>query len=162
MKKVLDVIEKTVTGLSVVLFVVMVFSIFMQVFLRYALNTGNSWAEEIARYCFVWLVLLGSSVAMRKGRHMRIDYFINLIPLKIRIVVETVLNLGLIIFLLVIVRYGSELAGMTHRQLSTGLEMPMSIPYSAISVGGFLILLFLIESMLIGYKFNFQKLKEGK
>ncbi len=162
MKKALDVLEKITLMLAVVLFVVMVFSISLQIVLRFAFDTGISWAEELARYCFVWLVLLGSAVAMRRGRHMKIDFFINLMPIRLKIVIETVLNISLIIFLLVVVNYGSQLTVMVNKQLSTGLEMRMSIPYLAIPVGCSLILLFLMESMFIGYKASLAELKGGK
>ncbi len=160
MKKILDMIEKYSLAVIIILFSVMVFSIFLQVVLRYVFNMGNSWAEELARYSFVWLVLLGAAVAVRRGRHMRIDFFINLFPLRVKRVIETMLNFSLALFLIVLTYYGVRLVLLAHRQLSTGLSLPMSYAYASIPVGGILMLIFLFEPLIADLKANRVVLKE--
>ena len=49
------------------LFVVLVAVVFYQVLARYAFNSPPSWTEELARYCQVWIILLTSSICIRKG-----------------------------------------------------------------------------------------------
>lgn len=60
-------IRKATEVVIVFLFVVMISAVFLQVVARYAFNSPPSWAEELARYCQVWIILLTSSICIRKG-----------------------------------------------------------------------------------------------
>ena len=44
----------------------------MQVVLRLVFNNPLSWPEEVVRYFFVWVVFLGSTVAVTRGGHIRV------------------------------------------------------------------------------------------
>ena len=149
MKKVLDVANKIAIYLIIFLFALMVFTIFLQVVLRFVFNTGTSWAEEAARYSFEWMVLLGGAVAVRRGRHMRVEYFIDKFPPLMKAVTQVVLDLIVATFLIVLCYNAYLLIGITHRQMSTGTNIPMSIPYASIFVGSVLMLVFMIESVVI-------------
>ncbi len=148
-KSLFDKLEKLILFLLSALFAVMVISIFLQIVLRYVFHSANPWAEELTRYSFVWLTMLGASVASRKRRHMNVDFFTNMMPkiaLKINNVIASILTLSLF---LVMIIYGANLASITHKQLSAALSMPMSYAYLAIPVGGFLMLLFTVESYFV-------------
>ncbi|MBH53996.1 MAG: C4-dicarboxylate ABC transporter permease [Opitutaceae bacterium] len=43
-----------------------------QVFNRYVLGISFAWVEELSRFCFVWCVYFGVSMAVRSGEHVRI------------------------------------------------------------------------------------------
>ncbi|MCR4443315.1 MAG: TRAP transporter small permease [Peptococcaceae bacterium] len=143
----LDMIDRYAMVLLSLLFTVMVVSIFLQVVMRYVFHSGNAWAEELARYSFAWLVMIGSAIAVRRGRHMRIDFLINLFPPVFKKTVEAVLNVLLALFLVVMTLYGIRLVLLTQRQLSTGLGIPMAYAYLAIPTGGVLMLVYLLETM---------------
>lgn len=51
----------------------MVVLVFGNVVLRYALNTGITYSEELSRTFFVWLTFLGAVVAMREHAHLGVD-----------------------------------------------------------------------------------------
>ena len=34
----------------------------------------GGWTEELARFCQVWIILLASSICLRKGSHLAVDY----------------------------------------------------------------------------------------
>lgn len=87
MKKVLDVIEKICTEICVVLLAVITLSIFYQVIAR-KLGFSVTWVDETARYAFVMLVFIGTIVVARRGTHIRISSFVDLLPVKIRKVTE--------------------------------------------------------------------------
>ena len=40
---------------------------------RYVLNTPLTWSDELASTLFLWMVMLGSAVALRRGEHMRLE-----------------------------------------------------------------------------------------
>ena len=58
---------------------VMAGAVFLQVVLRYLGMTGIDGLEEVPRFLFIWLVMIGAASAMQRGQHTVLDYFINLL-----------------------------------------------------------------------------------
>ena len=50
-------------------------AVFLQVVLRYAFRTGVEGLDEVPRYLFVWLVMIGAAAAMERGEHTALVYF---------------------------------------------------------------------------------------
>ena len=44
---------------------------------RYALHSPLVWSDEVATILFIWLSMLGSVVALRRGQHMRLTAFVR-------------------------------------------------------------------------------------
>lgn len=55
-----------------------------QIFFRYALNSSIVWSEEVATWCLVWLVFIGSAAIMYRWEHVHIPMLIRRLPLKVR------------------------------------------------------------------------------
>ena len=69
-----------------VLFVVMIFMLIVlsaQVFCRYVLSFSFSWAEQGARIGFVWLTMVGISLAARHGMHLKVDLLTQVLPRRL-------------------------------------------------------------------------------
>jgi TRAP-type C4-dicarboxylate transport system permease small subunit len=60
--------------LSLVIFWLMCACVFAQFFTRYVLNDSFAWTEEIAIYCLVGVVFLGSVMCVRMSRHIQVDF----------------------------------------------------------------------------------------
>lgn len=148
MKKVLDKLEKIILGILAILFAVMVIAFFYQIILRFLFERGNPWSEELTRYAFIWLSMLGSAVATRRSRNMDVDFIVKRMPKTMQII-NSLFTKGLIIaFLMVIIVYGFSLVSITFKQLSPGLRVPMAYMYAAVPVGGLLMLLFTLEIII--------------
>jgi C4-dicarboxylate transporter DctQ subunit len=159
MKLILDKIEKIILAILAALFAVMVVALFFQIVMRFIFQNANTWSEELTRYSFVWLSMLGASVATRRSKNMDVDFLVKKMPKGLRIV-NTVFTRTLIIaFLLVIIVYGLSLVTITFKQLSPGLRIPMAYMYGAVPAGGILMLLFTIENIIRDIKNS--KVKEG-
>ena len=50
-------------------------AVFLQVVLRYAFRTGVEGLDEVPRYLFVWLVMIGAAAAMERGEHTALVLF---------------------------------------------------------------------------------------
>jgi TRAP-type C4-dicarboxylate transport system permease small subunit len=48
--------------------------VFLQFFTRYVLNNSFAWTEEIAIFCLVAVVFLGSAMCVRLSRHIHVDF----------------------------------------------------------------------------------------
>jgi len=63
--------------LIVLCMVAMVVLVFGNVVLRYAFNSGISVSEELSRWFFVWMIFLGSLVALKERAHMGLDSLVR-------------------------------------------------------------------------------------
>ena len=54
--------------------------VIMNVFLRYVMNTGIVWSEEVATGSFVWSVFIGSAAAYRNGALIGVDLLVKKFP----------------------------------------------------------------------------------
>jgi TRAP-type transport system small permease protein len=126
---------------GVALTLLMVIAVFLQVFFRYVVNNPLNWSEELSRYVFVWVSMVGASIGMKKKAHYGLDALHRLLPEKQGKVIEVFLYSLVSTFLLVLIYFGIDLNREIHLQKAPGLEISMAIPYSAIPVGSLLMFL---------------------
>ncbi|NLC65497.1 MAG: TRAP transporter small permease [Clostridium sp.] len=50
------------------------------VFLRYVMNTGIWWTEEVVTGLFVWSVFLGSAAGYKRHKHIGVDFLLQKLP----------------------------------------------------------------------------------
>lgn len=60
--------------ITLVVFWLMCGCVFLQFFTRYVLNNSFGWTEEIAIYCLVAVVFMGSVMCTRQSRHIHVDF----------------------------------------------------------------------------------------
>lgn len=84
----------------------MVVFVFTNAVLRYCFNSGWPISEELSRWLFVWVSVLGAIVAYKQGKHVGVDLVITRLGPGSRRVVFIVGDL-LVIAILVILLYGS-------------------------------------------------------
>jgi TRAP-type C4-dicarboxylate transport system permease small subunit len=77
LKKAVDALMRAIEYIILTALVTMVVLVFSNVVMRYVFDSGIAIAEEVSRYCFVWLVFLGSVVAMREHAHLGVDSFLR-------------------------------------------------------------------------------------
>lgn len=66
--------------LTLAIFWLMCLCVFAQFFTRYVLNDSLAWTEEIAIYCLVAVVFLGSAMCVRLSRHIHVDFLYRYLP----------------------------------------------------------------------------------
>ncbi|MCA9194874.1 MAG: TRAP transporter small permease [Planctomycetales bacterium] len=106
-----------------------------------------TWTEEAARFCFVWIVMIGSIIAVRDGTHFVVDLFSvpnNLRHLGIsRLVIHSLMS----IFSMVFVIFGIHFVEFGWHQYSEMSGLSLVWVYSAFPVAGVSWLLFLSEKI---------------
>ncbi|NYZ13722.1 TRAP transporter small permease [Azospirillum sp. RWY-5-1] len=55
----------------------MVVLVFSNVVMRYLFGTGIAEGEELARLCFVWLIFIGATLAVREHGHIGVDMVVR-------------------------------------------------------------------------------------
>ena len=65
------------TWLMVACLVVMVVLLFGNVALRYLFNSGINASDEVSRLAFVWMIFLGSVIALREHQHIGVTMLVE-------------------------------------------------------------------------------------
>jgi C4-dicarboxylate transporter DctQ subunit len=111
--------------------------LFVNVVLRYWFLAPISWAEELTLYIMVWIVFVGSSVAIRTRGHIAID----LLPLTLspagRHRLAIFIALVMLVFFAVFFFYSGEhtLRVRAIGQVTPVMQAPMWLAYLAMPVG---------------------------
>ena len=115
--------------------------LFAGVVSRYVFNKPLTWSDELASVLFLWLAMLGAVIALRRGEHMRLTTFVNLLRPQWRAWVDTVSALIVIVFVLLILSPSWEY--ITNQWLITtpALELHDAVRVAAIGVGAVLMML---------------------
>lgn len=132
---------RLIVGIAIL---VMVFSIFGQVFYRNVLDSYLGWAEEVARYAFVWLVFLGSASAFRDRLHLGIDFVPEMMGYRSRIILDTLVCVVVLGLMVVLSYYGYQLTLRTMTQISPSTGIIMGYIYMAIPIGSGLIAIYAV------------------
>ena len=77
---------------TVALFWAMTLAVFTQFFTRYVLNDSFAWTEEIATYCLVAIVFVGSAMCVRLNRHIQVDFLYRYLPATPARVIATMVD----------------------------------------------------------------------
>jgi len=134
----LETVEKIFLGITVaVMIIVMVY----QVVLRYCFSAANSWSEELARYLFIYDVMIAAAIATRRNSHLQIDLLINLLKPKVKSIFTIIATLVGIVFLMFLLNYSLTLCQTAENNISAGLKISMSIPYACMPIGIILMIL---------------------
>ena len=60
----------------------MIFLASLQIFMRILFDSGLVWADPLLRHLVLWVGMLGAALATRYGKHITIDVFSHLLPIR--------------------------------------------------------------------------------
>lgn len=118
----------------VLLFTLMIVLVFGNVVLRYAFNSGFVSSEELSRFLFMWLTLIGALVVMRENAHLGMNLVVRLLGLRGQRICRF-LSDGIALACCVLLAQGTwSLVGiaMDNRAPVTGI--PMGIVYLSLLI----------------------------
>lgn len=138
-------------SLLLVLGTVMTIVTALQVFMRHVMNSSLSWSEELARYCFIWLVYIGISYGVKMQRHIKVDALLHFLKDRQKIYLSLIANLIFLAFSIFIVIYGYDISRqlLGWGQTSPALHIPMGIVYLATPVGFAITSIRLIQQIIL-------------
>ena len=148
MKRILDRYHKLLTVLMVAAVALLIFPVSLQVISRYTqLIPSYIWTEELSRFLFIWMVMLGAMIGVREGTHLDVDLWPELRP-RAAATLRLVSNLFVLIFALVFAFWGIKFVQFGWDQTSELAELPMPFIFLAWPLAGFTWIIFLGESTL--------------
>jgi TRAP-type C4-dicarboxylate transport system permease small subunit len=140
--------HRLLTWLMVGTVAVLIVPVSLQIISRYtALIPSWIWTEELSRFLFIWMVMLGAMIGVREGTHFEVDVWPELRP-KPAALLRIVSHVFVLVFALVFVWWGIEFVRFGWSQNSELAELPMAFIFMAWPVSGVTWVLFLGESFL--------------
>ena len=120
--------------------------IFLNVILRYTLNSGLTFTEEASRYMFVWLTFMGAVLAFNGDEHVSVQFLVAKLPVKLRAWWTVATDIILLACCLLLFLGCCKLAAQNMSNLSpiTGIPTGMNFLAPAI-MSGLLQLLLLVR-----------------
>jgi TRAP-type transport system small permease protein len=136
-----------------VLMGVMVIPVTLQIFSRY---TGwiprYIWTEEAARFCFLWIIMTGATVAVRDGTHFMVEVLPRPRTVRGQALAEILVDFFLLIVAVAFVLYGYDYAVFGYSQTSELTGINLAWIYGVYLVAGLTWVVFLGERFLMAIR----------
>ncbi len=126
---------------------ILIVPVSLQIFSRYtALIPSYIWTEEMARFLFIWMIMIGAMVGVRESTHFEVDLWPRL-GRRAEAAVRLVASVGVLALALVFVWAGIEFTRFAWNRFSELAELPLWMIHVAWPLTGFTWLVFLGEQM---------------
>jgi TRAP-type C4-dicarboxylate transport system permease small subunit len=106
------------------------------------------WTEEVARFCFIWIIMIGSMIAVRDGSHFDVDLLPRPRSNRGRGVALLVVHTAMLLMALVFSWYGYGFAQFGYIQNSELAGINMLSIYISFPLAGVTWLVFLLEKFV--------------
>jgi TRAP-type transport system small permease protein len=124
---------------------ILVIPVTLQIISRYtALIPSYIWTEEMARFLFIWMVLIGAMVGVRESSHFEVDVWPTL-SRRSEAAVRIVARLGTLALALVFVWAGTEFTRFAWYRTSELADLPLWMIHIAWPAAGVTWIVFLGE-----------------
>lgn len=131
------------------LFAILIVPVVLQILARYTdLIPRYIWTEEIARFCFVWIIMLGAMIAVRQNTHFSVDVLPRPGTNRGQGYSQLFVHIAMLALALCFIWYGKEFADQGLLQTSEIAELPMIAIYIAWPLSGVIWTLFLLEKLV--------------
>jgi TRAP-type C4-dicarboxylate transport system permease small subunit len=117
------------------LFWVMALAVFLQFFTRYVLNDSFAWTEEIATYCLVVIVFIGSAMCVRLNRHIQVDLLYRFLPRAPARALATAIDLIRTVFVAYMAYLVWTFMDIISGEEMTTIRVPKNLFYACVFVG---------------------------
>lgn len=129
------VLEHFEAAVTFFFFVVMCFFVFLQLFFRFVLNHPLLYPEEVSRASYVWLSFIGMSLVSKTREHIRVDFFVGLLPVLPRRWVKLVVDVLMLLMLAGLGWIGVQFVIFSRMSITPALEVPMNLFYVSFPIG---------------------------
>jgi len=144
----LELYHRLLKILLTLLMALMIAPVSLQILSRYTgLIPRYIWTEEVARFCFVWIVMIGSMIAVRDETHFKVDLLPDPETKRQKGISNLIVHIAMFLMALVFAWYGSQFAKFGFIQTSEMSGINMLSIYISFPLAGVTWALFLLERM---------------
>ena len=157
MKTLFDFYHRFLIWLLVGTVAILVIPVTLQILSRFTgLIPSYIWTEELARFMFIWMVMIGAMIGVRERTHFEVDVLPKL-GVRADALVRIVSHVFVLVFALVFVWWGIAFTHFGWDQLSEIAELPMWMIFIAWPIAGLTWVVFIGEAFVA----NLRILREG-
>ena len=151
-KNLIDAYCRLLSVLMVATVAILVIPVSLQIISRYTqLIPSYIWTEELSRFLFIWMVMLGAMIGIRESTHFEVDVWPTLKP-RANALLKIVSSIFVLVFALVFIWWGIAFVRFGWDQSSELAEMPMIYIFIAWPLAGFTWLMFLGERFVADWR----------
>jgi TRAP-type C4-dicarboxylate transport system permease small subunit len=141
-----DIVYRTLQLLITLLMGVLILPIILQIVSRFSPTIPHFiWTEEIARFCFIWVIMIGAMIGVRDGSHFHLDLLATPRNQRKRAISRLWVHSAMLLVALTFVWFGYHFAQFGWAQSSELTGMNMLTIHIAWPIAGLVFILFLGE-----------------
>ena len=125
--------------LAKVLLAAMVILTSANVFMRYVMNSGIGWSEEISLVIVVWFTFISMALGVKQRLHISMCLLPKNLSPKIDFLLSKLSDLVTLFLGYVMIHYGWILVQFTSRSILPASEFPASVMYFPLVLSGVLV-----------------------
>jgi TRAP-type transport system small permease protein len=145
-RKLLDGLYLGLQWLLTLLIGVLIVPVTMQILARFTdLIPNYIWTEEMSRFCLIWIIMIGASVAVRDGTHFDVDVLPHPKTRAGLAASRIVVHVAIFLVALIFLAFGWRFTQFGYDQSSELTGLNMSVIHIAWPFAGFTWLVFLLE-----------------
>jgi TRAP-type transport system small permease protein len=134
---------------------ILVIPVTLQIISRYtALIPSYIWTEEMARFLFIWAIMIGAMIGVRESTHFEVDVWPDLPP-RVGAIVKIIARLGVLALAIVFIIGGIEFTRFAWYRISELAELPLWLIHIAWPIAGLTWIVFLGEQFVDELKILF-------
>lgn len=140
---------RVLQALLTALIAVMIIPVTLQIFSRFVdFIPRYIWTEEAARFCLIWLIMLGATIAVRDGAHFDVDVLPAPNTAKAKAVAHLIVHGSILLVALIFIAFGWRFAEFGWQQSSEMTGLNMLWIHAAWPFAGICWLLFVLEQIV--------------
>jgi TRAP-type C4-dicarboxylate transport system permease small subunit len=135
---------------------ILIIPVTLQIVSRYtALIPSYIWTEEMARFLFIWTIMIGAMIGVRESTHFEVDVWPHNLGARVEHFAKLLGRIGVLITALIFVWAGITFTKFAWNRTSELAELPLWYIHVAWPVTGVTWMVFLGEQMLDDLKIIF-------
>src|SRR5947207_104600 len=128
LRKLNALIARALKFVITVLIAVMVVPVTLQIFSRFfEFIPRYIWTEEVARFCLMWLIMLGATIAVRDGTHFDVDVLPEPKTARGKAVGQLIVHVSILLVALIFIAFGWRFAAFGYEQSSGMTEKLLAL-----------------------------------
>ena len=148
MKRLNDIVYRMLQLLITLLMGVLILPIILQIVSRFSPAIPHFiWTEEIARFCFIWVIMIGAMIGVRDSSHFSLDLFATPRNQRGLAISRIWVHAAMLLVAFTFVWFGYRFALFGWAQSSELTGMNMLTIHIAWPVAGLVFTLFLSEQL---------------
>lgn len=147
-KNLLNFMDKVLGCLLVISTLGMILVVILQIVARYALPWSPHWTEEVARFCFIYMVSFGAGLALKDHDYVSVTTFLNKFSGKSRFYLEVIILLAVTILMLFMFIYSFSLLNIVSIYYSAALQINMAFIYFSMLIMSFFVTIYAILQLI--------------